>query len=99
MIKQDSLFALIKSMTKAEKRFFRIDTAKFQQAESKDYLRLFDAIAAQKVYDQKAIRDKFKNEPYFNQLYAVKKYLEHQILKSLRSFCSEESCEIKLNNY
>ena len=57
MIKKEQLFALIKSLTKAEKRYFKL----FASVNNTDanYILLFDAIDAQDVYDEKRIKEKF----------------------------------------
>lgn len=47
------LFNLIKSLTKSEKRYFKL-TSTLQSGE-KNYLRLFEAIENQKVYDEEEI--------------------------------------------
>jgi len=99
MIKSDSLYMLIKSMTKAEKRYFKLYTSINAISGDKDYVRLFDAIEAQDIYDEKAILDKFKNEPYFSQLKSVKFYLYKQIIKSLKNIHEDASGSIRLENY
>src|SRR5690348_11454343 len=99
MAKSDALFLLVKSMTRTEKRYFKLNATKGHSKGGKDYLRLFEAVDTQKVYDEKAIRQRFRNEPYFKDLRNVKIYLRHQIIKSLKSFHGDFSCDIKLSNY
>lgn len=99
MAKSDALFSLIKSMTKAEKRYFKLESSKGNSGETKDYLRLFDAIEGQGVNDDSLLKKQFKGEPYFNQLAAVKIYLHRQIIKSLNNFYQDSSNNILLNNY
>src|SRR5580698_9612498 len=99
MKKRDALFSLIKSMTKSEKRYFTISMMGFQPNREKYYLSLFNAIDAQDVYDEQAIKKKFKHIPHFKHLPRIKMYLFEQVLKSLRNFHDKSSCEMKLNNY
>ena len=63
MVKKEELFVLIKSLTQAEKRYFKIfcgQTA--HQTANAKYLKLFEAIDNQEVYDEDQIREIFKNE-------------------------------------
>lgn len=83
------LFSLIKSLSKSEKRFFKL-TSNLQSGE-KNYVRIFDFIDAQKEYDEEALKDEFKNEKFIKHLSSEKTYLYKLILKSLRSFYSEDS--------
>ncbi len=86
-------------MTKSEKRHFKLSMAGYQAAGDRHYLRLFDAIDAQKIYDEKAIKKKFAADVYFNQLARVKIYLYQQILKGLRNYYADTLKDIQLNNY
>jgi hypothetical protein len=94
MKKQEQLFYLIKSLSNSEKRNIRknfcIDS---------NYLKLFDAIDYQDEYDNKEIRELFKNTKFIRQLHVTKNYLTKQILKSLRNDNSTISVDTKLNNY
>ena len=53
------LFNLIKSLTKSEKRFFKLSSS--LQSGEKNYLKIFDAIDEQDEYDEYALKDMFKN--------------------------------------
>ena len=99
MPKSNSLFLLIKAMTKAEKRHFKMYSSINAIDGDKDYIRLFDAMEAQEAYDEKALLEKFKNEPYFSQLNGVKFYLYRQIMKSLKIIQDDSSDNVKLQNY
>jgi hypothetical protein len=85
----NELFDLIKSLTKSEKRFFKLQ-ANLQSGE-KNYLKLFDAIEAMEVYDEEAIKSMFGNEKFIKHLPSEKNHLYKLILKSLRSFHSDHS--------
>lgn len=84
MKKSESLFVLIKSLTQSEKRHFKLAAGSEKQVGN--FIRLFDAIAAQDVYDEAAIKRKFKGEKFIRQLHVTKNYLHKNILRSLRNF-------------
>src|SRR5690349_20173813 len=98
MKKSDPLFLLIKSMTKSEKRHFKISMAGFQSRQ-KNYVRLFDAINVQKTYDEKEIKKKFENDPSFTHFAKMKIYLYEEILRKLRTYYDGQSSQTILNNY
>lgn len=83
------LFSLIKSLTKSEKRFFKLNSA--LQSGDKNYLKIFDFIERQKKYDEEELKDEFKNETFIQHLPSEKNHLYKLILKSLRSYYSEQS--------
>ncbi len=80
--RSDVLFLLIKSLTRSEKRYFRLAEA---GAESKLYLRLFDLIDGQDEFNEFKL---LKAEPEFaqNQFSNLKAHLYSKLLKSLRDF-------------
>jgi len=85
----DDLFQLIKSLSKNEKRYFKL-RASVQQGE-KNYLKLFDAIAAQEEYDEPAIIELFRGEKLVRQFNVAKHYLYRQILRALRVYHTLDS--------
>jgi hypothetical protein len=80
----DKLFQLIKSLTKAEKRYFKLFTSIY--GGKKNYHLLFDAIDAQEAYDEDRLRDLFGAANAARQLQVTKGYLYDQILRCLRVF-------------
>ncbi|KAB2842883.1 MAG: hypothetical protein F9K45_06600, partial [Melioribacteraceae bacterium] len=96
MVKKEQLFCLIKSLTKAEKRYFKL----FASVNSADanYILLFDAIDSQNIYNEKAIKEKFKEKKFAKQLHVTKNYLNKLILKSLRNFHSKISVDAELKD-
>ncbi len=84
MSKKGNLFFLIKSLTKAEKRYFKLFAS--TGSANKNYLLLFDTIDRQKIYDENALRASFKNMAFSKQLHVTKIYLNNLILKSLRNY-------------
>lgn len=87
------LFFLIKSLTQAEKRYFKMNS-NFQSGDEKRYIQIFDTIDKMEKYDEKAllkIVDKKK-------LSVTKNFLYHKILRSLRNYNERSSIDIELNN-
>lgn len=80
----EETYELVKSLTKSEKRYFKLYT-KFQQGD-KSYLLLFDIIDRQKTYNEKALNHKFLLKHKTTNLPAVIKYLFEQIIASLKSY-------------
>lgn len=83
------LFNLIKSLTKSEKRFFKLHSS-LQDGE-KNYLKIFDAIDKQTDYDEADIKEQFKGEVFIKHFPSEKNHLYKLILKSLRAYHSENS--------
>lgn len=75
------LFTLIRSMSRAEKRSFKLYARRYNKAAN--YLRLFDAIDRQEEYDEEDIRRRFAGERFIDRLTATKDYLYDMILRSL----------------
>lgn len=91
----DSLFRLIRSMSKSEKRHFKLYAGR-HSVEENNYLRLFDAIEAQAVYDESAILKKFSKESFINRFPITKKRLYETVLRSLDAFHSQSSTDAQL---
>jgi len=97
MKKNDDLFKLIKSLEQPEKGYFK----KFAQAHSKSagqqYLKLFDAIDAQKEYNEALIIKKIKHNSIASQISVAKNYLWELLLKSQRAYRASSSKFMRLN--
>lgn len=83
------LHDLIKSLTKSEKRFFKLHSS--LQSGDKNYLRIFDALDKQKVYDEAAIKKQFAKETFIRHFPSEKNHLYKLILKALRAYHAEGS--------
>lgn len=90
MNNKDDLFQLIQSMSKSEKRYFKLNTKKGGD-KTNNYLQLFDAMNSMENYDESKIRKKFKGTKFIKHLAQEKKYLYDAILKSMRNYNSEKS--------
>ncbi len=91
MAKKDRLFHLIKSLSKGEKRYFKVFVS--ASKENKNYLLLFDAIDRQSEYDEEKIKRKFRKQSFVRQLHVTKNYLMKLIMRSLRNYNSINSRE------
>jgi len=96
MIASDELHKLVKSLSQSEKRFFKIYASRHVIGEGNNYVRLFDAIALQKNYDEKALKAKFSGEPFMKRFAAVKNYLHLLIIKSMRNFHAGSTIDVEL---
>ncbi len=90
----NQLFQLIKSLSKPEKRYFHLFASAHQ--ESSSYLILFDYINKLENYDEKKVKEHFKNESFSNQFAVTKHALYQVILKSMTLYHSEHSISIIL---
>ena len=86
------LFDLIQSLSKGEKRYFKVHSSRHTIGEENKYVKLFDAICKQKLYDEKHL---LENEKYVRQLPLLKKRLYHSILKSLEVYHTSIDAEIR----
>ena len=81
MAGRSTLYDLIKSLTQAEKRFFKM---KFSSKKSNAIpLKLFSLIEKQKDYDEKALKSKLAGENWLKQFPALKNHLYQMVLQSL----------------
>ncbi|MDQ3020948.1 MAG: hypothetical protein M3R36_10310 [Bacteroidota bacterium] len=93
--KSDSLFKLIKSLTKGEKGYFLKHGGK-DQGDDLKYLKLFNKIDLQNEYDEMQIIKEFKDETFVKQLHVTKNYLYNKILRNLFLFNSVKSPGFKI---
>ena len=79
----EQLFTIIKSLTKAEKRNFRLYVQRLQSNEDVLYVRLFDILDKAEEYDEEVVLEKMGDIPK-TQFVNIKRHLYTQVLKSLR---------------
>ena len=91
----DNLFQLIKTLTKAEKRNFRLYVTRNQDSEELKFIRLFDILDKSKDYDEPTI---FKKVPEIRkeQLSNLKAHLYKQLLTSLRLLHKNKNADIDI---
>jgi hypothetical protein len=92
----DSLHKLIKSMTKPEKRYFKVFSSRHVIGDQNNYQILFDAIDKLDNYDESKLLKKFSGEAFVNRFSIAKSRLYNSILKSLNSFHSNSSVDAQL---
>lgn len=90
----DPLYSLVHSLTKAEKRNFRLYAKRLQSKQDMLFVRLFDVLDKAKTYDDQLIKDKLKLTG--SNLSNLKRHLYAQILKSLRLLHIEKDREIQI---
>jgi len=88
------LFYLIKSLTQAEKRYFKINS-NFQKGKDKGYIQIFNLIDKMEQYDDEPLLELMKGSK--QKLAVNKNFLYDKILKSLRIF-NESAIDIELTN-
>ncbi|MEQ8704500.1 MAG: hypothetical protein RIC19_11300 [Phaeodactylibacter sp.] len=93
--KTDDLLALIKSLTRAEKRHFRLFVRRNQASDDILFLKLFDFMDKHKAYDESQI---LKKIPAIKkrQLSNLKAHLYKQLLVSLRLLNANHNEDIQL---
>ncbi|HEX8517165.1 MAG TPA: hypothetical protein VF868_13290 [Bacteroidia bacterium] len=79
----DDLNKLILSLSKSEKRYFKLFST--THGGDKDYIKLFEAVEKIGEYDEEKIKKILKKEDFLPRLASVKNYLYNQLLKSLHS--------------
>ena len=99
----EALFELIASLTKSEKRYFKVFAKNHIKDRQNVYLKLFNAIEDQihssdEAYNEDKIKQQFSSEKFINQLPVTKSYLYDLILKSLRIYHASTSKTIELKN-
>ena len=92
------IFNLIKSLTKAEKRNFKVYAKRLNSSDDQMFLRLFDVVDKQKDLDDDHIIKGLKNitkAQYSN----LKRHLYAQILASLRMLHKEKKVNFKVREF
>lgn len=92
---KDFLFVLIKSLSQAEKRSFKLYVKRFESNENAKFIKLFDILDKLEVYDEQLI---LKKAPITKkQLANMKAHLYKQILVGLRLVYADQNVELQLN--
>ena len=91
----DNLFRLIKTMTKSEKRSFKLYVNRIGGAETAKFIQLFDVLDKQKTYDEESIFIKIPSIKR-SQLSNLKRHLYKQMLTSLRLIHISKNVDIEI---
>jgi hypothetical protein len=92
----DQLHRLIKSLSKPEKRYFKVFSSRHVIGDKNNYQVLFDAIGAQEEYSEEKILKKFQKEAFTKRFSIAKSRLYTAILKSLDSYHANSSIEAQI---
>ncbi len=90
------LFELIHSLSPSEKGYIKKKALSSGKGEENFYIKLFDAVANQQVYDEDKIIKKFKGEIFIKNISKSKNHLYNLILKRLVHFHEENIVKIKI---
>ena len=92
----DSVFQLIKSMSKPEKRYFKVYISRHTVGDKNNNDVLFNTMDKMDEYDEEALLEKFKDEEFTHRFSITKSRLYQAILKSLDQYYSANSVEIQV---
>ncbi|MFN0033279.1 MAG: hypothetical protein ACKVOR_14045 [Flavobacteriales bacterium] len=95
-VASDNLFKLVKSLSKPEKRYFKVYSNRHVIGEKNIYLTLFEAIDKQEEFDEVQLLKKFRNQPFAKRFSIAKNRLYNAIVKSLDHFHSTSSVDAQL---
>ena len=88
---KDLLFTLIKSLERTEKRYFKVYSSRHVIGEENAYVKLFDAIEGQKVYDEEALRKQHQ----FHNFRSMKNRLYNTVLRAMQDYHSGINIEVR----
>jgi len=92
----DHVHRLIRSMSRAEKRYFKLYIARHVVGGRSNHGTLFDAIAAMEAYDEKALLERFAGMTFTRRFPIAKRRLYEAILASLDAFHADSSVDARL---
>ena len=95
-LNSDTLFQLIHSLEKSEKRHFKLYIKRSSSKENLKVIRLFDALDKLEEYDEKQMMKALKGFTK-SQLSNLKTHLYKQLLASLRLLKTNENIDLKLS--
>ena len=91
----NQLFLLIKSLSKQEKRYFKIFSNR-HSSDNNNYYKLYQIISQQDDYDEEKVIEKLKDQQFVNRLSIAKTRLYDQLLKSLNAYHSSKTIDSEL---
>jgi hypothetical protein len=90
------LFELICSLTKSEKRYFKIFSSRHTIGQENNYIKLFDFIDQMSEYDESSVFKEFDGQSFLNKFSITKGRLYDNVLRSLDSFYAQSSIESQI---
>ncbi|NQY66788.1 MAG: hypothetical protein HRT72_03585 [Flavobacteriales bacterium] len=95
--KSDALFYLIKSLTKSEKRHFKLHVSRLSGSEDMKFIKLFKLIEKQKEFDEdRILKQDTSIKP--EQLSNLKAHLYTQILNSIRYLSAPKIIDVEIRD-
>ncbi|MBN8703277.1 MAG: hypothetical protein J0M08_09435 [Bacteroidetes bacterium] len=82
---KSDLYDLIHSLTKAEKRQFKLYSKRYSKIEGSNLLKLFDLIEKQSYFNEEEIKLAFADTTFIKQLHVTKNHLYNLILECLEN--------------
>lgn len=94
----DTLYKLIKSLTKGEKIYFKKFSKRHVLGSGNKYVKLFEIIDKSKNgYDENYVKKCFGNDKFINQIHVGKNYLFDLILQALYEYHADKDSETIIN--
>ncbi|MCH2235323.1 MAG: hypothetical protein MK078_13815 [Crocinitomicaceae bacterium] len=90
------LFDLIKSLSKSEKRYFKLFAGRHTIGEENGYIRLFDFIDRMDDYQEDLVFMHFRGQAFLNKFSITKSRLYDNILRSLDAFHAASSPDAQI---
>lgn len=92
----NDLFQLVGSMTKQEKRYFKLHASFYSKEEGNSALKLYEIIDKGKAEDDATLASAVQHESFARYLPIVKKHLTEQILNSLTAYHTDKKATLDL---
>ncbi|MFN8395576.1 MAG: hypothetical protein U0176_13125 [Bacteroidia bacterium] len=89
----EELAALIGSMDRTERRYFRLHAQGRQQREQKVYLQLYDHIVSQGEWSEEQIAAVFSGQRFLKQLNVLRSQLHRLLMDALRSYHADKTIQ------
>jgi hypothetical protein len=93
---QDHVHRLIRSMSPAEKRYYKLHLARAGHEGLGYQEQLFDAIAAMDAYDERSLLHRFRHAPFTRHFAITKRRLYESILHCLEAFHADSSIDARI---
>lgn len=96
MTSSDSLFQLIRSLSKEEKRYFILSTSRYSNSSESSSLKLFRELDRQKKFDETLLKERCRKEAFIKRLAVEKHNLYNKLLRSLAGHSASKPVETRL---
>ena len=94
----ENLHRLIKSLTSPEKTYLKRQLKFHQIKGQSNYLKLYELVAKQEVFDEKKLAMPLKRQKFSNHLSATVHHLTKRILAAMRNYHAESGVDSQLHN-